>query len=50
MKALVKSEAKPGLWLKDVPEPDVGINDGLVRVLRTAICGTDLHLYKWDSL
>ena len=49
MKALVKSEAKPGLWLKDIPEPDVGINDVLVRVLRTAICGTDLHIYKWDS-
>ena len=49
MKALVKSEAKPGLWLKDVPQPDVGINDVLVRVLRTAICGTDLHIYKWDS-
>ena len=49
MKALVKSEAKPGLWLKDVPEPDVGINDVLVRVLHTAICGTDLHIYKWDS-
>ena len=49
MKALVKSEAKPGLWLKDVPEPDVGINDVLVRLLRTAICGTDLHIYKWDS-
>lgn len=49
MKALVKSEAKPGLWLKDVPEPDIGINDVLVRVLRTAICGTDLHIYKWDS-
>lgn len=49
MKALVKSEAKPGLWLKEVPEPDVGINDVLVRVLRTAICGTDLHIYKWDS-
>ncbi|UQG60833.1 L-threonine 3-dehydrogenase [Marinobacter sp. M3C] len=49
MKALVKSEAKQGLWLKDVPEPDVGINDVLVRVLRTAICGTDMHIYKWDS-
>lgn len=49
MKALVKSEAKQGLWLQDVPEPDVGINDVLVRVLRTAICGTDLHIYKWDS-
>jgi threonine 3-dehydrogenase len=49
MKALVKSEAKQGLWLQDLPEPDVGINDVLVRVLRTAICGTDLHIYKWDS-
>lgn len=49
MKALVKSEAKQGLWLQDVPEPEAGINDVLVRVLRTAICGTDLHIYKWDS-
>ncbi|QFT85726.1 L-threonine 3-dehydrogenase [Halomonas sp. THAF12] len=49
MKALVKREAAPGLWLDDVPEPDVGINDVLVKVKRTAICGTDLHIYKWDS-
>jgi threonine 3-dehydrogenase len=49
MKALVKSEAAPGLWLKDVPEPTIGINDLLIRVLRTGICGTDLHIYDWNA-
>jgi threonine 3-dehydrogenase len=49
MKALVKSKAEPGLWLQDVPEPDVGINDVLIKVDRTGICGTDLHIYKWDD-
>ncbi len=49
MKALVKREAAPGLWLEEVPEPEVGINDVLVRVKRTAICGTDLHIYNWDA-
>jgi threonine 3-dehydrogenase len=49
MKALVKREAAPGLWLEDVPEPKVGINDVLIRVLRTGICGTDLHIYGWDA-
>ncbi len=49
MKALVKSQAGPGLWLEDVPEPDYGINDVLVRVHRTGICGTDLHIYNWDA-
>lgn len=49
MKALVKKHAKPGLWLDDVPEPVVGINDVLIRVDRTGICGTDLHIYKWDA-
>ncbi len=48
MKALVKSKAEPGLWLEEVPEPSVGINDLLIRVLRTGICGTDLHIYSWD--
>jgi threonine 3-dehydrogenase len=48
MKALVKSEAGPGLWLKDVPQPAIGINDLLIRVLRTGICGTDLHIYDWN--
>jgi threonine 3-dehydrogenase len=49
MKALVKKEAKPGLWLEDVPEPTTGVNDLLIRVLRTGICGTDLHIYDWDG-
>src|SRR6266487_5744681 len=49
MKALVKSRAEPGLWLADVPEPTIGINDVLIRINRTGICGTDLHIYKWDA-
>ena len=49
MKALVKSHAAPGLWLEDVPVPEIGINDVLVRVLKTGICGTDLHIYEWDE-
>ncbi|HKI34997.1 MAG TPA: L-threonine 3-dehydrogenase, partial [Gemmataceae bacterium] len=49
MLALVKKEAKPGLWLDNVPVPRIGINDVLIKVLRTGICGTDLHIYKWDA-
>src|ERR1044071_3132093 len=49
MKALVKAEKKPGLWLQDVPVPGIGINDVLIRVHKTGICGTDLHIYKWDA-
>ncbi|HEY0075603.1 MAG TPA: L-threonine 3-dehydrogenase [Abditibacteriaceae bacterium] len=49
MKALVKSKAERGLWLADVPEPDIGINDVLIHVDRTGICGTDLHIYNWDE-
>ncbi|MFP4634890.1 MAG: L-threonine 3-dehydrogenase [Nitriliruptoraceae bacterium] len=49
MKALVKAEAAPGLELRDMPEPEVGINDVLVRVLKTGICGTDLHIHHWDE-
>ncbi len=49
MKALVKRHAEPGLWLEDVPEPAIGINDVLIRVLKTGICGTDVHIYKWDA-
>ena len=48
MKALVKKHAERGLWLEDVPEPEIGINDVLIRVERTGICGTDLHIYNWD--
>ena len=49
MRALVKSRAEPGLWLEDVPEPEHGINDVLIRVRRTGICGTDVHIERWDS-
>src|SRR5215813_2358217 len=49
MKALVKRRAELGLWLEDVPTPEIGINDVLIRVDRTVICGTDLHIYKWDD-
>lgn len=49
MKALVKKQAVRGLWLEDVPVPVIGINDVLIKVDRTAICGTDLHIYKWDE-
>lgn len=49
MKALVKAKSEPGLWLQDVPEPKIGINDVLIKVKRTGICGTDLHIYKWDA-
>ncbi len=49
MKALVKSRREPGLWLEDVPEPTIGINDVLIKVRRTGICGTDLHIYNWDE-
>lgn len=49
MKALVKSKAERGLWLEEVPKPGIGINDVLIRVDRTAICGTDVHIYKWDA-
>ncbi|HEY1901887.1 MAG TPA: L-threonine 3-dehydrogenase [Terracidiphilus sp.] len=49
MKALVKSRAERGLWLEDVPEPTIGINDVLVRVRYTGICGTDVHIFQWDE-
>jgi threonine 3-dehydrogenase len=49
MPALVKKKSEPGLWLDEVPVPTIGINDVLIKVLRTGICGTDLHIYKWDA-
>src|SRR5437899_2175088 len=49
IKALVKKQAGAGLWLDEVPVPQTGINDVLIQVLRTGICGTDLHIYKWDA-
>jgi threonine 3-dehydrogenase len=49
MKALVKKEARPGLWLEEVPVPEIGINDVLIRIHKTSICGTDVHIYNWDD-
>jgi threonine 3-dehydrogenase len=49
MKALVKKQPDPGLWLEEVPVPEIGINDVLIEILRTGICGTDVHIYNWDA-
>jgi len=49
MKALVKNQAREGLWLEEVPTPQIGINDVLIKVLKTSICGTDVHIYNWDQ-
>ena len=49
MKALVKSKAEPGLWLEDQPVPEPGEDEVLIKVRRTAICGTDMHIYNWDD-
>ncbi len=49
MKALVKARPVPGLWIEDVPAPSIGRDDVLIRVLRTGVCGTDLHIYEWDG-
>jgi threonine dehydrogenase-like Zn-dependent dehydrogenase len=48
MKALVKSKPTEGLWLAEVPVPEVGVNDVLVRIRKTSICGTDVHIWNWD--
>lgn len=49
MKAIVKKYACPGLWIDDVPVPEPGINDVLIKIVKTSICGTDLHIYNWDE-
>jgi threonine 3-dehydrogenase len=49
MKALVKAKAEPGIWMADVPEPTIGPNDVLIRMNKTAICGTDMHIWHWDD-
>ncbi|HSR19028.1 MAG TPA: L-threonine 3-dehydrogenase [Ignavibacteriaceae bacterium] len=49
MKALVKKHAKPGLWLDEVEVPEVGVNDVLIKIKKTSICGTDIHIYNWDD-
>ena len=49
MKALVKSRREPGLWMEDVPIPAIGPNDVLIRIHKSAICGTDMHIWNWDA-
>ncbi len=49
MKALVKSIPEPGIWLEDVDVPQIGINDVLIKINKTSICGTDVHIYNWDD-
>lgn len=49
MRALVKSKAQAGLWLENVPVPQIGINDVLIKILKTSICGTDVHIWNWDA-
>jgi len=49
MKALVKLRPEKGIWMEDVPIPSIGVNDVLIKIKKTAICGTDLHIYKWDD-
>ena len=49
MKALVKAKAERGIWMQDIAQPDIGHNDVLIKIHRTAICGTDIHIFKWDD-
>ena len=49
MKSLMKKYPKEGIWMEDVPMPEIGVNDVLVKIKKTAICGTDVHIYNWDE-
>jgi len=49
MKALVKKHAEKGLWLEDIPKPTIGDSDVLIKIKKTAICGTDVHIFNWDD-
>ena len=49
MKALVKARPEKGLWMEEVPVPEPGLNDVIIKVKKSAICGTDLHIYEWDA-
>lgn len=49
MKALVKLQPEKGIWMQDIPVPEIGVNDVLIKIKKTSICGTDLHIYKWDD-
>jgi threonine 3-dehydrogenase len=49
MKALVKAKAEPGIWMDEVPVPEPGPTEVLIKIRKTAICGTDVHIYNWDD-
>lgn len=49
MKALVKSNPEKGIWMEEIPVPEIGVNDVLIKIKKVSICGTDLHIYKWDD-
>ena len=49
MKSLVKAKREPGIWMQDIPVPEYGVNDVLIKIHKTAICGTDIHIYTWDE-
>ena len=49
MKSLAKLKPKPGIWLHEAPMPEMGHNDVLIKIKKTAICGTDVHIYNWDE-
>lgn len=49
MKSLVKAKKEPGIWMEEVPIPEYGVNDVLIKIKKTAICGTDIHIYSWDD-
>ena len=49
MKTLAKSKAEPGIWMEERPIPEMGYNDVLIKIRKTAICGTDIHIYHWDE-
>ncbi len=49
MRALVKAKAEPGIWMQDVPVPEIGPNDVLIKVRKASICGTDIHIWNWDA-
>ena len=49
MKSLVKAKKERGIWMQDVPVPEYGVNDVLIKIKKTAICGTDIHIYNWDD-
>ena len=48
MRSLVKARREPGIWMEQVPVPEIGHSDVLIKILKTAICGTDVHIYNWD--